>query len=101
MGPLAANVLGYIDLPILTQRQRQAVQQLGNLLANRALNNSLQSWPVLASLQKLAGGQLLSTAEKTSLKTKLYRLTGVQSERTSRSYTSDRTLERAFWKQLK
>ena len=101
MGPLAANVLGYIDLPMLTQRQRLAVQQLGNLLTNRVLNSRLQSWSVLASLQKLAGGRRLSIAEKTSLKTKLYNLTGVQAERTSRSYISDRTLEGAFWKQLK
>ncbi len=101
LGRMAATVLGYLDGPTLTQGQRLAVQQLGNLLANRALNKSLQSWSVLASLQKLAGGRTLSAAEKTSLKTQLYSLTGVQSERAGRSYTSDRTLERAFWKQLK
>lgn len=100
-GPLAATVLGYLDGPALTQRQRLAVQQLGNLLASHALNSGLQNWSVLASLQKLAGGRSLSTAEKTHLKTKLSSLTGVQSERTGRSYLGDRTLERAFWKQLK
>ncbi|MDB5242419.1 MAG: hypothetical protein JWP57_3044 [Spirosoma sp.] len=101
IGQLTASVLGYLDGTTLTQGQRLAVQQLGNMLANHALNSSIQSWSVLASLQKLAGGRRLSTAETTILKTKLYSLTGVSSERTGRSYTSDRTLERAFWKQLK
>ena len=101
IGPLVADVLGYLDGPALTQRQRLVVQQLGNVLANRVLNNGLQSWSVLASLQKLAGGRTLSVLEKAQLKTKLYGLRGVEQERTGRSYTSDRTLERAFWKQLK
>ena len=101
IGPLVADVLGYLDGPALTQRQRLTVQQLGNVLTNRALNGGLQNWSVLASLQKLAGGRPLSTSEKTQLKTKLYGLTGGRLERTGRSYTSDRTLERAFWQQLK
>ena len=99
--PLAPDVLGYLDGPALTQGQRLTVQQLGNVLANRALNGGLSSWSVLTSLQKLAGGKALSIPEKAQLKTKLYALTGVRSERTSRAYTSDQTLERAFWKQLK
>ena len=99
--PLVADVLGYLDLPTLTQRQRLTVQQLGNLLANRTLNSGLQSWSVLTSLQKLAGSRLLSTVEKAQLKTELYALTGSQPERTGRSYAGDRTLERAFWKRLK
>ena len=101
IGPLVADVLGYLDGPALTQRQRLVVQQLGNVLANRVLNNGLQSWSVLASLQKLAGGRTLSVLEKAQLKTKLHGLRDVGRERTGRSYTSDRTLERAFWKQLK
>lgn len=101
IGSLVADVLGYLALPTLTQRQRLTVQQLGTMLANRALNSGLQNWSVLASLQKLAGGRPLSTSEKTQLKTKLYGLTGVQSERTGRSYTSDRALERAFWQRLR
>ena len=101
IGPLVADVLGYLDLPTLTPQQRLTVQQLGNLLTNRVLSSGLPNWSVLASLQKLAGGKPLSTLEKAQLKTKLYALTGIQSERTGRSYTSDRTLERAFWRQLK
>ncbi|WP_080239496.1 hypothetical protein [Spirosoma rigui] len=100
IAPLVADVVGFLDLPTLTQPQRQTVQLLGNALANRAINNGLQSWSVLASLQKLAGGRALSAPEKSQLKTKLYGLTN-PSERTGRSYTSDKTLERAFWQQLK
>ena len=98
---LSADVLGYLDRPTLTQQQRLTVQQLGNALTNRALNSGLQNWSVLASLQKLAGGKSLSIPEKTQLKTKLYALTGIRSEHTGRSYTSDRTLERMFWGKLK
>ena len=101
IGPLVADVLGYLDLPTLTQQQRLTVQQLGNVLANRVLNSGLQSWSELVGLQKLAGGRLLSNMEKAQLKAKLYTLTGVQPERTGRSYASDRTLERTFWKRLK
>ena len=100
IAPLVTDVLGYLDLSTLTQRQRLSVQQLGNALANRALNSGLQNWSVLASLQKVAAGRPLSTAEKTSLKTKLYALTG-PIQQTNASYTSDRTLERAFWSRLK
>lgn len=101
LGPLTADVLGYLDGPALTQRQRLTVQQLGNLLTNRTINSGLPNWLVLASLQKLAGGKSLSASETAQLKTKLYALTNFRFERTGRSYTSDRTLERAFWKRLK
>jgi hypothetical protein len=100
IAPLVADVLGYLDLPALTQQQRLGVQQLGNALTNRALNSGLQNWSVLAGLQKLAAGRPLTTTEKTSLKTKLYSLTGPV-QQTNASYTSDRTLERAFWSRLK
>jgi hypothetical protein len=103
--PLVADVLGYLDLPTLTSRQRLTVQQLGNALTDQAMNSGVQNWSVLASLQKMAGGKSLSKAETTQLKTKLFTLTGV-SERAnsgplSRSHTSERSLERAFWRNLK
>ena len=100
IAPLVADVLGYLDLPTLTQRQRLAVQQLGNALTNRALNSGLQNWSVLASLQKVAAGRPLSTTEKTSVKTKLYALAGPV-QQTNASYISDRTLQRAFWSRLR
>ena len=97
---LVADVLGYLDLPQLTNPQRQTVQQLGNALTDRVMNSGLQNWSVLATLQKIAGGKPISSAEKTGLKTKLYALTGA-SERTGPAYVSDRRLQQAFWRHLK
>ncbi|QDK79171.1 hypothetical protein EXU85_11365 [Spirosoma sp. KCTC 42546] len=97
---MVADVLGYLDLPKLTNQQRQTTQQLGNALADPAINGGLQNWSVLAILQKLVGGKSISDAEKTTLKTKLYALTGA-SERTGASYVSDRKLQQAFWRHLK
>ena len=97
---LVAETLGYLDLPKLDARQRQTVQQLGNVLANNVVNSGMQNWSVLAGLQKLAVGKPLSAQEKTQLKTKLYVLTNT-SEKTGPSYASDRTLQQAFWRKLK
>ncbi|PRY46943.1 hypothetical protein CLV58_1017 [Spirosoma oryzae] len=94
---LAAGVLGSLDQPSLSASQRQQARQLGNTLANRAINSSLANWSVLAILQKLVGNKPLTDAEKISLKTKLYALTGA-SERTGPSYASDRALRQAFWR---
>ncbi|AKD56270.1 hypothetical protein [Spirosoma radiotolerans] len=96
---LVAQALGYLDVPKLNAHQRQTVQQLGNALANGVVNSGLQNWSMLASLQKLAGGKSLTSAEKTQLKSKLYSLTGT-SERTSASYASDRALQQAFWRHI-
>jgi len=101
VGPLAAEVLGYLDQTHeLNTAQRQVVQQLGTALADRVMNSGLRNWSVLSSLQKLAGGRSLSELEDAQLKTKLAELTGVV-VRTNRSYTSERKLEQAFWKRLR
>ena len=98
--PLVAEVLGYLELPQLDARQRQTVGQLGNALAKRIVNSGLPNWSVLTSLQKMAGGNRLSNAEKRRLKTKLYALAPT-SEQTGASYTADRALQRSFWQHLK
>ncbi|QMW06529.1 hypothetical protein [Spirosoma foliorum] len=97
---LVATVLGYLDLPTLSNQQRLTTQQLSNALSDPTINGNLQNWSALATLQKLAGGKSISSAEKTGLKTKLYALTGA-SERTGASYVSDRKLQQAFWRHLK
>ncbi|AUD01605.1 hypothetical protein [Spirosoma pollinicola] len=97
---LVPEALGYLDLLTLNTQQRQTLQLLGNSLANGVVNSGLQNWSILASLQKLAGGKSLTSAEKTQLKTKLYALTGT-SERTGPSYASDRALQQAFWRHIK
>ncbi|MFD2936447.1 hypothetical protein [Spirosoma flavum] len=97
---LVTEGLGYLDLPKLNTQQRQTMQQLGNALANGVVNSGLQNWSILASLQKLAGGKLITNVEKVQLKTKLYALAGA-SERTGPSYASDRALQQAFWRHIK
>ena len=97
---LVAETLGYLDLPTLNTRQRQALQQLGNTLATSIINSGLQNWSVLAGLQKLAVGKSLSELEKRQLKTKLYALANT-SEQTGAAYSSDRTLQQAFWRNIK
>lgn len=97
---LVSEALGYLELSTLTMPQRQSLQQLGNLLANGVVNSGVQNWSILTSLQKLASGQTLSTAEKAQLKSKLYALTGA-TQQTGSSYASDRTLQQAFWRHLK
>lgn len=97
---LVAETLGYLDLPTLNTRQRQALQQLGNTLATTIVNSGLQNWSVLAGLQKLAVGKSLSEPEKRQLKTKLYVLAN-PSEQTGAAYSSDRTLQQAFWRNVK
>jgi hypothetical protein len=99
--PLVASVLGYLDIPALSSRQRLTVQQLGNQLADQTINSGLQNWSVLASLQKLAGGKPLTATEKQQLKTKLYALTGTSVQTGPVSYSSERTLERAFWRHIR
>lgn len=96
---LVSEVLGFLALDKLTSGQQQTVQQLGNALADRVVNSGLPNWSVLTSLQKLAGGKTLSESEKKQLKTKLYELSGA-SLQTTRSYTSERKLERSFWRFL-
>ncbi|MCK8493854.1 hypothetical protein M0L20_18450 [Spirosoma sp. RP8] len=96
---LVGQVLGFLSLDQLNATQRQSVQQLGNTLADRVVNSGLTNWSVLTGLQKLAGGKPLADAEKKQLKTKLYELAGT-SQQTNRSYTSERKLERSFWRHL-
>ncbi|GAB3996085.1 hypothetical protein GCM10028807_37940 [Spirosoma daeguense] len=97
---LVAETIGYLDIPNLSSRQRQTVQQLGNALAEQVVNSGLTNWSVLASLQKLIAGKSITAAEKASLKTRLHALSNA-SERTGSAYVSDRKLKQAFWRQLK
>ncbi|GAB3883084.1 hypothetical protein [Spirosoma agri] len=96
---LVGEVLGFLSLEKLSPAQRQTVQQLGNALADGVVNSGLTNWSVLTGLQKLAGGKPLTDADKKQLKTKLYALAGT-TRQTSRSYTSERKLERSFWHHL-
>lgn len=96
---LVGQVLGFLALEKLSADQRRTVQELGSVLTDRVMNSGLANWSVLTSLQKLAAGKSLADSEKKQLKTKLYDLAGA-SEQTTRSYTSERKLERSFWRHL-
>ncbi|WP_234734433.1 hypothetical protein [Tellurirhabdus bombi] len=102
---LSGDVLGFLEQEELSNKQKLTVQQLSTLLANGTTATGLPSWSVLRGLQKLVGDKTLSTDEKRQLKTKLYTLAGSNSQgnrgSSTQSYTSERNLEKAFWRHLK
>ncbi|GAB3905896.1 hypothetical protein GCM10028803_37440 [Larkinella knui] len=102
---LAGEVLGYLELKNLSQNQKRTVQQLSAFLMNQVMNSRLSDWPIVSSLQKLERGKMLSNAEKTALKTKLYSMAGISSRSRKQSemgsYSSERKLEQSFWRHLK
>ncbi len=101
LAPLAAVVLGYLEGPptALSPPQKYVVQRLGGVLAERSLDRGVPDWATLSSLQKWAGGKALSVSEKEGLKTALFPLTA-NAERSGPAFSSERRLERAFWRGL-
>jgi hypothetical protein len=105
---LVAEVLGIVALQTnglkLNGTQKQKVLTLGSYLTNKVLNSNLLNWTILSSLQKIASDKPLSTTEKATLKTKLYQLiAGTQPPKNAApnaSYSSDKKLEKAFWRNL-
>jgi hypothetical protein len=105
---LVAEVLGIVALQTnglkLNGTQKQKVLTLGSYLTNKVLNSNLSNWTILSSLQKIVSDKPLSTTEKATLKTKLYQLiAGTQPPKNATpnaSYSSDKKLEKAFWRNL-
>lgn len=104
---LLSEVLGIIeksDNQKLNGFQKQKVLQLGNALTSKVMNSRLSDWSIPGSLQNLANDKILSEKEKKSLKTKLYQLVytslPMKENATHSSYSGDKTLEKAFWKNL-
>ncbi|TDE18150.1 hypothetical protein [Dyadobacter psychrotolerans] len=102
---LAAEVLGYLDYMGSNTTRQNKLQLAGATLSERLmnsgpLNGGLQNWAVIASLQKLVSGKMLSDREKQQLKTELYKRSN-PSVQSSRSYSSDKKLEEAFWKKMR
>jgi hypothetical protein len=102
---LVGEVLGYLELKTLNQPQKATVQQLSSSLTGDIMNSGLSNWSIISALQKLGSGKMLSDAEKTTLKTKLYAIAGTSSRNRQRSetgsYSSERKLEQSFWRHLK
>ncbi len=104
---LASDVLGIVEESEnqkLKGFQKQKMLELGNALTSKVMNSRLSDWSILSSLQKLANDKILSEKEKKSLKSKLFQLIHIslpaKENASSAKYTSDKTLEKAFWKNL-
>ncbi|TLV02278.1 hypothetical protein [Dyadobacter luticola] len=102
---LVAEVLGFLEYPVLNPDQRSHLQGAGSTLSQRMaesgpLNGGLQNWPVIASLQKLVSGKTLTPLEKQALKTELYKYSG-KSMLSKSGHSSEQKLEAAFWKHLR
>ncbi len=104
---LVSEVLGIVEESEnqkLKGVQKQKVLELGNLLTSKVMNSQLSNWSILSSLQKLANDKPLTETEKKNLETKLYQLIGgslpARENAATSSYSSDKKLEKAFWKSL-
>lgn len=104
---LVSEVLGIVEQSEnqkLKGLQKQKVLELSNLLTSKVMNSRLSNWSILSLLQKLANDKSLTETEKKNLETKLYQLIGgslpARENAAPASYSSDKKLEKAFWKNL-
>ncbi len=105
---LIAEVLGIIEAKKDSQKlnfvQKQKVLKLENNLSGNAINNRISNLSILSLLQKIINDKELSANEKSELKTKLYQLVGStlpnKNNSSNKSYSSEKSLEKAFWKNL-
>ena len=105
---LIAEVLGIIEAKTDSQKlnfvQKQKVLKLENNLSGNEINNRISNLSILSLLQKIINDKELSAKEKSELKTKLYQLVGAtlpnKNTPTNKSYSSEKSLEKAFWKNL-
>lgn len=104
---LISEVLGIIEIDQgqpLKSVQKQKVVELGTVLTSKVMTGKLSDWVVLSSLQKLANDRTLTEEEKKTLKTKLYQWVGsslpAKENAPPASYSTNKTLEKAFWKNL-
>ncbi|WP_435352520.1 hypothetical protein [Emticicia sp. SJ17W-69] len=105
---LIAEVLGIIDAKIGSQKlnfvQKQKLLKLENDLSGNTINNKISNLSILSLLQKIINDKELSANEKSELKTKLYQIVGStlpnKNSTGNKSYSSEKSLEKAFWKNL-
>jgi hypothetical protein len=105
---LITEVMGIVEAEKgsrkLSFTQKQKVLTLGNLLSGKVINSKLSNWSILALLQKIMNEKPLSDNEKIELKTKLYQLVGSslpnKNNASNKSYSGEKSLEKAFWKNL-
>ncbi|GGB97611.1 hypothetical protein [Dyadobacter sediminis] len=101
---LAAEISGYLEMNIRSEKQQLRLQQIGAALSNRLIssgpfNGGLKHWEIIGVLQKLVSGKPLARKEMQHLKSDLARYTD-RSEQSKRGYSSEKKLEQAFWKKM-
>ena len=105
---LIADVLGIIEAKTAAQKlnfiQKQKVLKLENDLRGNVVNSRSSNLVILSLLQKIINDKELSANEKSGLKNKLYQLISGdlpnKSNANNKSYLGERSLEKAFWKNL-
>ena len=105
---LIADAMGIIEAKKDSQKlnfvQKQIILKLENNLSGNVINSRISNLSILSLLQKIINDKELSANEKSDLKTKLYQLVGntLPSKKNSsnKSYSSEKSLEKAFWKNL-
>jgi hypothetical protein len=105
---LIAEVMGIIEAKNATEKlkfvQKQKILILENQLSSNAINSRISNLTILSLLQKIINEKELSANEKSELKTKLYQLVSSilpsKNNRSNKSYLSEKSLEKAFWKNL-
>ncbi len=103
-----ATVMGIAEAqqskPTLTALQKQQILQLGMLLSEKAINQSMKHWRVLSDLQKMVNGKALTDTERKRLERHLYELiAGVYAQKTGHSNahrSGNEKLEKAFRQKL-
>lgn len=100
-GLLAAKVMGYLeaDRP-LSPAQKQETVLLSGEVSRTLADRDPSKWEILASLQKMLNDRPLSMPEKSALKAVLLRLGGRPASAEPPGGTGEKTLEKAFWKNL-
>lgn len=101
---LAAEISGYLEMNTRSKNQELGLQQIGAALSDRLINSGpfnggLKNWKMIALLQKLVSGKVLTMKEMQHLKTDLAKITN-RFEQSKRDYSSEKKLEQAFWKRM-
>jgi hypothetical protein len=102
---LAAELIGFLEYAKPDKNQHEKLRQLSSNFSDRLINNGplnggMQNWPVIASLQKLANGKILTSTQKQQLKNELYKRSGVALQ-SREAHAGNKTLEAVFRKKLR
>ncbi len=97
--PLVSRVLGLLETTGLSAEEKQVVQDFAASWTQRMQYSGIEDWSVLVLVQRLMSGGLQEQDRK-ELYRKLYPLLGGNKSMDA-SYSSEKALEAAFWRNLK